>query len=394
MEVNTDLARLEEILQQTIAAIKESQGQISSIADEARAEAARLKRELEKVRSETLAVIEQADAARAEEQRSRLELMRVSRDFSRYSEEDIRRAYERARDAQVRLILLMEKEKNLRARRDEIERNLRSVTRLLERSEALAAQVGVALEYLSGNIEQLSQTIETVQEKREIAVRVIRAQEEERRRVARDLHDGLAQQLASALLEIQVMGRLLAEKNTEKARAELENVEKILRAGLRETRNVIFNLRPLSLDNLGLKAAVEKLVAQVREKTGLEVAVTVHGEERRLNDTVLSCVFRIIQEALNNVVKHAEATEAKVRIEFNPSFLAVRVVDNGKGFTPGEKGVPKAGEGEHLGLLGMRERAELIGGSLTVKSSPGQGTRVEFHLPLGSPPAKGDGGHQ
>lgn len=393
MEVNADLARLDEILQQTIAAIKESQGQISSIADEARAEVVRLRRELEKVRSETLAVIEQADAARAEEQRSRTELMRVSRDFSRYSEEDIRRAYERARDAQVRLILLVEKEKNLRARRDEIERNLRNVTRLLERSEALAAQVGVALDYLSGNIGQLSQTIETIREKQGIAVRVIRAQEEERRRVARDLHDGLAQQLTSALLELEVIERLLAEKNTEKARAEVENAQKIIRAGLRETRNVIFNLRPISLDNLGLKAAVEKLGSEVQERTGLRVTVTVHGEERPLDDTVLSCVFRIIQEALNNVVKHAEATEAKVQLEFNPGFLAVRVVDNGKGFTPGEKGVPDAEKGEHLGLLGMRERAELIGGRLAVKSSPGRGTRVEFHLPLQGPPAKEDGEH-
>ncbi|MDK2785050.1 MAG: two-component system, NarL family, sensor histidine kinase DegS [Bacillota bacterium] len=389
MEVSADLAHLEEILQKTIAAIKESQGQITSIADDARAEVARLKRELEKVRNETLAVIEQADAARAEEQRARMELMRVSRDFKRYGEEDIRRAYERARDAQVRFILLLEKEKNLRAHRDELERNLRNVTRLLERSEALAAQVGVALEYLSGNIEQFSQTIETIREKREIAVRVIRAQEEERRRVARDLHDGLAQQLTSALLELEVIERLLAEKNTEKASQEVENAQKIIRAGLRETRNVIFNLRPLSLDNLGLKAAVEKLAAQVQERTGLLVTVTVHGEERRLDDTVLSCVYRIIQEALNNVVKHAKATEAKVRIEFSPAFLSVRVVDNGKGFVPGEKGVPKAEEGEHFGILGMRERAELIGGSLAVKSSPGRGTRVEFHLPLEDPPAKG-----
>ncbi|MDK2927763.1 MAG: two-component system, NarL family, sensor histidine kinase DegS [Bacillota bacterium] len=387
MEVNADLARLEEILHQTVDTIKESQKQISAIADEARAEVARLKRELERVKGETLDVIEAVDAARSEEQRSRMELMRVSRDFNQYGEEDIRRAYERARDVQVRLILLTEKEKALRAQRDEIERNLRNVTRLLSRSEALTAQVGVAIDYLSGNIQQLSQTLATVQEKREIAVRVIQAQEEERRRVARDLHDGLAQQLASALLELQVTQRLLQE-DIDKARSELETVEKIIRSGLRETRDVIFNLRPPSLDNLGLKAAVDNLAVQVEERTGLNVTVTVHGEEQRLEATMLSCVFRIIQEALNNVVKHAEATQAQVRIEFNPAFLAVRVVDNGKGFVP-EKGVAKAAGGEHLGLLGMRERAELIGAALRIKSTPGRGTRVELHLPLGEAAAEG-----
>ncbi|MDI3522594.1 MAG: two-component system, NarL family, sensor histidine kinase DegS [Bacillota bacterium] len=387
MEVNADLARLEEILHQTVDTIKESQKQISAIADEARAEVARLKRELERVKGETLDVIEAVDAARSEEQRSRMELMRVSRDFSQYGEEDIRRAYERARDVQVRLILLTEKEKALRAQRDEIERNLRNVTRLLSRSEALTAQVGVAIDYLSGNIQQLSQTLATVQEKREIAVRVIQAQEEERRRVARDLHDGLAQQLASALLELQVTQRLL-EEDIDKARSELETVEKIIRSGLRETRDVIFNLRPPALDNLGLKAAVDNLAVQVEERTGLSITVTVHGEEQQLEATMLSCVFRIIQEALNNVVKHAEATQAQVRIEFNPAFLAVRVVDNGKGFVP-DKGVAKPAGGEHLGLLGMRERAELIGAALRIKSTPGRGTRVELHLPLGEAAAEG-----
>ncbi|HHY93123.1 MAG TPA: sensor histidine kinase, partial [Firmicutes bacterium] len=370
---------------------KESQSQINAIADEARAETARLTRELEKVKAEALTVIEAVDAARSEEQRSRMELMRVSRDFSRYSEDDIRRAYERARDVQVRLILLTEKEKTLRDKRDEIERNLRNVMRLLSRSETLAAQVGVALDYLSGNIQQLSATIQSVQEKREIAIRVIQAQEEERRRVARDLHDGLAQQLASALLELQVTQRLL-EEDTVKARSELETVEKIIRAGLRETRDVIFNLRPLSLDNLGLKAAVDNLAVQIQERTGLRVSVVQHGQEERLETNVASCVFRIIQEALNNVVKHAQATEAKVRLEFSPEFLAVRIVDNGRGFVL-EKGVLKSAEGEHWGLMGMRERAELVGGSLQVKSTPGRGTRVDFHLPLGQAATKGAEGH-
>lgn len=391
MEVNADLSRLEEILHQTIGTIKESQSQINAIADEARAETARLTRELEKVKAEALAVIEAVDAARSEEQRSRIELMRVSRDFSRYSEDDIRRAYERARDVQVRLILLTEKEKTLRDKRDEIERNLRNVMRLLSRSETLAAQVGVALDYLSGNIQQLSATIQSVQEKQEIAVRVIQAQEEERRRVARDLHDGLAQQLASALLELQVTQRLL-EEDTAKARSELETVEKIIRAGLRETRDVIFNLRPLSLDNLGLKAAVDNLAVQIQERTGLRVSVVQHGQEERLETNVASCVFRIIQEALNNVVKHAQATEAKVRLEFSPEFLAVRIVDNGRGFVL-EKGALKSAEGEHWGLMGMRERAELVGGSLQVKSTPGRGTRVDFHLPLGQAATKGAEGH-
>ena len=135
----------------TVTVIKESQYQINSIADDARAEKARLTRELEKVREETLAIIDKVDAARQEEQRSRLYLMQVSRDFRRYNEEEIRQAYGRARDIQVRLIVLTEKEKNLRAKRDELERALKVFPAFVT-AETLSTQVGVALEYLSGNL--------------------------------------------------------------------------------------------------------------------------------------------------------------------------------------------------------------------------------------------------
>lgn len=378
MEVRADLARLDEILQQTVTVIKESQYQINSIADDARAEKARLTRELEKVREETLAIIDKVDAARQEEQRSRLYLMQVSRDFRRYNEEEIRQAYGRARDIQVRLIVLTEKEKNLRAKRDELERALRSVSQLLSRAETLSTQVGVALEYLSGNLKELSQTLDTIQEKREVAIRIIQAQEHERRRVARDLHDGLAQQLAAAILGLEVAQRVL-ENDVQRAKRELISVEQIIRGGLREAREVIFNLRPLSMDNIGLQAALSKLISRIKEQTGADILLSVHGEERKMDSTSLTCVFRIIQEALNNAIKHANATEIKVRLEFAPDFLAVQVIDNGCGFDFLSEETWTS-NGEHLGLIGMKERAELIGATLKIDSRPGSGTRVFLHL--------------
>lgn len=378
MEVQADLTRLDDILQQTVTAIKDSQHQINSIAEDARSEVARLTRELEKVKEEVLAIIDSVDAARQEEQRSRRHLMKVSRDFKNYGEEEISLAYSRARDIQVRLVVLMEKEKELRAKRDELERSLRSVSRLLSRAETLSTQVGVTLDYLSGNIKELSRTIGTLQEKREVAIRIIQAQEEERRRVARDLHDGLAQQLAAAILGLEVAQKLL-ENNSERAQRELSSVEQIIRDGLRETREVIFNLRPLSLDNTGLQLAVSNIISKLEEQIGTRILLSVHGEERNIDSTSLTCIFRIIQEALNNVVKHANATEIKVRLEFSPDFLAVQILDNGCGFDVPPEGHWTA-NGQHLGLLGMRERADLMGATLKIDSHPGSGTRVFLHL--------------
>ncbi|NLG86813.1 MAG: histidine kinase, partial [Firmicutes bacterium] len=317
MEVQSDLSRLDDILRQTVTAIKDSRQQINSIADEARAEANRIARELAKVREEALAVIEQVDAVREEEQRTRMKLMRVSRDFKRYDEKEIQQAYENARDVQVRLIILTEKEKDLRAKRDELERSLRSISRLLSRAETLSTQVGVALDYLSGNLDQLSQAIDTMEEKREVAIRIIQAQEEERRRVARDLHDGLAQQLSAALMGLEVSQRLL-ESDSGRAKQELSNVELIIRDGLKEVREVIFNLRPLSLDNMGLKTVIKGLISRLQDRTGIHILLSVHGEEQKLDGTTSTCIFRIVQEALNNVIKHANASEIKVRLEFAP----------------------------------------------------------------------------
>lgn len=382
MGVQSDFARLDEILQQTLAAIRDSQHQINSIAADARTEAARLKRELEKVKQETLAVIDKVDAARKKEQQSRLYLVQVSKDFKRYNEKEIQLAYTYARDAQVRLIVLTEQEKELRAKRDGLARTLKNVSRLMSRAETLSTQVGVALDYLSGNLEELSRTIGTLQEKRGVAIRIIQAQEKERRRVARDLHDGLAQQLAGAILGLEVTQKIL-ESDTKRAKHELQNVEQIIRGGLKETREAIFNLRPLALGNTGLEVAVKKLIAQIEERAGKEILLTVYGEEQPIDSTALTSVFRIIQEALNNVVKHASATEIKVRLEFTPQFLAVQILDNGCGFDVSAI-TGEMSRFDRLGLVGMRERAELIDADLKINSKPGAGTRVTLHLPIKS----------
>jgi two-component system sensor histidine kinase DegS len=371
--------RLDEILLNTVTAIKDSQQQINSIANDARSEVARLTRELENVKERTLAMIEKVDAARREEQQSRLHLMKVSQDLKHYDEEAIKLAYARARDMQVRLIVYTEQEKELRTKRDELQRTLKNVTCLMVRAEALTAQVGVALDYLSGNIDELSRTLGSLQEKRGVAIRIIQAQEKERRRVARDLHDGLAQQLAGAILGLEVVQKIL-DSDTDRARLELNNVKQIVRSGLREARDVIFNLRPLAVGDIGLEAAVNKLIGQMVEQNDVNIFLSVHGEEQPIDNTALTSVFRIIQEALNNVIKHADATEIKVRLEFAPKFLAVQVQDNGCGFEVPPENIRVSSDG-HLGLVGMRERAELIGARLTIDSKPNEGTRIFLHLP-------------
>jgi two-component system sensor histidine kinase DegS len=210
-----------------------------------------------------------------------------------------------------------------------------------------------------------------------VSAGLIEAQEEERRRLARDIHDGPAQLLANVVFRIDVAQTLL-EGDIERARAELEQLKQIVRHSLQDVRKIIFDLRPLALDDLGLVPALRSYLGGLLEKAGLKVDLEVAGEPRRLPTAHEAALFRLVQEALHNVRKHAGTDAADVRVEFADTEVRVAVTDHGRGFDP----AAAAGAADRLGLRSMRERAELFGGSLTLRSTPGGGTVVEASVPV------------
>lgn len=202
------------------------------------------------------------------------------------------------------------------------------------------------------------------------------ALEEERCRLARDIHDGPAQVLANALLELQYCQRLL-ERDPGALRGELAVLSKCLRDGLVEVRRLIFDLRPPALVELGLIAAIRNYVAEYGARTGIEASLEVRGPEERLSPVQEAAVFRILQEALQNVRRHAGARRVTVEIEDAPDYWRLSVSDDGVGFDPA-----RLSEGRRtLGLTSMRERAQAIGAALEVISRPGAGTKVLLTLP-------------
>jgi len=214
----------------------------------------------------------------------------------------------------------------------------------------------------------------------EYAIRTLRSQEEERKRISRDLHDETAQELVGLMQRIDLC-RLAAEDvpSVLTAMDELAQLADTTLAGVRRMSRA---LRPLILEDLGLVAAVQATAEELEEQlSGGSVFCEVIGEEQRLPPEVELTAFRIVQEALTNVRKHArDADRVYVTIHFGHSDLKVTVEDNGRGFyLPLRQPQPN---GEHLGLIGMRERAELLNGSLTIHTRPGQGTRVILTLPL------------
>ena len=208
---------------------------------------------------------------------------------------------------------------------------------------------------------------------------VARAQEEERKRIARELHDETAQDLATLLLDIESVSRV-SEGLSDKTIERLQNLRERATSIMEGIRRLSHELRPDVLDHLGLVAALEWLGDEVMASHQIEAAVKVSGTARRLPSEVEVLLFRIAQEALSNVRKHSKAAQAKVTVEFGAEYVELTVSDNGSGFEVPQVLGDLATAGK-LGLLGMQERTRLLGGELSVRSVPQQGTTVSVKAP-------------
>ncbi|MBX6350487.1 MAG: sensor histidine kinase [Clostridia bacterium] len=220
--------------------------------------------------------------------------------------------------------------------------------------------------------------------RQDVGFSIIRAQEEERRRLARDIHDGPAQLLANVVFRIEVSQKLLTV-DPERAYAEMEQLKTLVRQSLQDVRKIIFDLRPMALDDLGFLPALRGYLGTFGERSGLACDLVVQGRERRLPAPAEVALFRIAQEALNNVWKHADASRVRVSLRFAPDAVELAVSDDGVGFDLEEA----LARGNGFGLVSMRERAGLVGGELAVETSPGRGTTVRASFPAG--PSEGGG---
>lgn len=219
-----------------------------------------------------------------------------------------------------------------------------------------------------------------LQQGRQLGLHIIRAQEEERRKLAREMHDGPAQLLNSVVLRINVCQRLI---DTDPARLheELNQLKELVRLSLQDIRKIIFDLRPMALDDLGLLPALRGLLKDYQAKTGIETEFRATGGERRYDPAVEVAIFRLVQESLANVYKHADATRVSVTADEADHVMRLAVVDDGAGFDVNR--VLGSAAGTKFGLVGMRERTELIGGRMEIQSAPGAGTQLQFTFPLG-----------
>ena len=256
------------------------------------------------------------------------------------------------------------------------------IGRLAESLDSMRDQLRIAREQIeSANRELESRVRERTARLGELVAKVISAQEEERRRVARELHDETAQTLGALSIALDRALEGLEGGPAESA-VQVAEARALTSHLLTETRRLIFDLRPMVLDDLGLAPAIRWYAETRLQPLGVMTTIEVNGAGTRLPSHIEGALFRIVQEAINNIARHAEASSARIRLVVGPEAVAVHVADDGKGFDVDRTlgaGVPVAS----VGLRGVSERVALLNGTLDICSEHGKGTEIAVRIPIG-----------
>lgn len=250
------------------------------------------------------------------------------------------------------------------------------VTPILQHGEIVASVT--AFQDITERKRAESELKESRRQLRELSVFLQTVREEERTRIARELHDELGQVLTALRIDIDWLQRKIGD-HEQTIPGKLTAMSQLVNRTVESVRRIAADLRPGMLDDLGLAAAIEWQVEQFRSRNGLDCELAMNREEFELDDQLATSVFRIIQEALTNVARHARASRVTVVVEEADNGISLEVTDNGRGFEPSPQGLKKT-----YGLLGIRERVKMLGGHVEILGRPAQGTIVRAHIPFES----------
>jgi signal transduction histidine kinase len=211
-------------------------------------------------------------------------------------------------------------------------------------------------------------------ELKRLSARLLEAQEEERRLISRELHDEVGQALTAVLLEMANLSNLIRGKDEAALPKKVDEIKRLLEESIGVVRNMALLLRPSMLDDLGLVPALQWQAREASKRSGLWVKVAAEGVSEELTEDHKTCIYRIVQEALHNIVQHANARNVRITVTQEPDRLLLSIQDDGRGFNPPQE--------RGMGLIGMEERVSALGGRLVVESASGEGTVLRVALPL------------
>lgn len=372
-----DLESLDGVFNRMLETIHSSKDDIFIISEQSRKNFEDMQKELEIVRKQIFVVIDEGDALEKNMQLAKQRLVLVSKAFTKYTEEQVKDAYETANDFQVKLSVIKTQEKQLRDKRDDLERRLKGLLDTIERADHIVNQVNVVLNYLTSDLKHVGLALEQAKQKQDFGIRIIYAQEEERKRLSREIHDGPAQMMANVLMRTDLIERTYREKGIEQAIAEIADLKRTVRNALSEVRRIIYDLRPMALDDLGIVPTLKKYLSTVTE---YNPEVSIHFQsrstEKRIPSNYEVSIFRLVQECVTNAMKHGKSKDIWVKLEWLKDAVNIVVKDDGIGFDT------QIIKDHSFGIIGMRERVDLLQGQMRIQSEINRGTTVLFKIPL------------
>lgn len=282
--------------------------------------------------------------------------------FDSIPRDDIRTTYEEALDAQQRLFVMRGQLEKLQSDQNHLQQHLNQIEIIIETFDSASALPP------SGQQTSGFGAVEAI----------IQAQESERQRLSRQMHDGPAQALSNFILQTEIAMRLF-DLDQNAAREELENLKQSATRSFQKVRDFIFELRPMMLDDLGLVPTLKRYVEAFKEQNNLDVRFAVTGVERRLESYIEVMIFRAIQELMGNAVRYSQASKINVHIDITDATVKVGVEDNGKGFD-----IDTMLESTGMGVKVIKERVEMLGGHIELDSTLDQGSTITFQIPAGA----------
>lgn len=374
-----NLNNVNSIFDNVIESIDESRNQILDLVSDARVNYEKLLLRLETVREEIDKAIQIVDSLEIKDRLARNNLAVVSKNFKSNSEASIKAAYEKATEIRVDLKVAQNNEKILRDKRSQIELDIKVALNSIHNAEQVVHQVSIASSYLKGEI------LEALEEANfgsdmMLGVRILEAQENERQRVSRDIHDGPAQRVANIVMKADLCEKI-ARKDMDAGLKSLSELRSASREALREVREIIYNLRPMALDDLGLNKTIEMNANTIFEKDDIKISYKLSKLSQKVEKIIQVAIFRISQEILNNIKKHADAKHITIQTEYGTKYMRLTMSDDGKGFDVEETIKRVQSQKKSFGLVGIMERVSQLQGEFNVESSD-LGTIFNIKLPI------------
>ncbi|MHB8985499.1 MAG: sensor histidine kinase, partial [Eubacteriales bacterium] len=298
LDINALDRILNQVIKETLEVLERRKTQVYEISENSRVELARVKDELAEVQSRVTEVVSRIDFVTSVEKKAQMKLTQLHISV-RSAQGELKKAYEEIYALKVESVKLKEEEKSLKRREEELELSLRQILAAVEKAEKMISQVGIVLNFLGSGLQNVTEKIGEVQQAQQMALSIMRAQEEERKRLAREIHDIPAQSMANIVMRAEYCLKLL-DLDPAKVREELITLQNLVRSSLNDVRKIIFDLRPMALDDLGLVPATKRYLTEYKEQNAPQVEFFVFGLQRRLDSSVEVALFRIIQEAITN----------------------------------------------------------------------------------------------